>query len=680
MASVMQGDAYNIPVTIKSGNGTLITPEIAACVEITVGQFTKRWPGQVTFDEKTGEWKFPVTQNQTFRFAPGAAVVQARVVFQDGSIMGGSGAPVRVEQSASRGTLPQPERTEAEPGSAPMATEVTIPTVHDINVSLHSQVILSDPIKAPYIGENGNWYEYDAATGTFVDTGIKASAQKSAEEAAKSAAEAKAAQMAAAEAANAAEISKTAAEQSAVNALESKTAAEGAATTAENAKTIAVDAKDKALTAERNAKDSETNAVNAAKSAAQSANDANVEANIAVSASNSAKASEDAANESRIAAESAKDASVQNAKQSADSAVAAKLSEDNAKQSETGAKSAQSTAEQNAKDAVNAKTAAENAQKGAQESASNAAQSAKDAKTANEFAQGAQAKAEAAEQESVKKAQEAAQSAAEARESADRAEQAADRASTLIDDTAIFRDKTWSSKNIVDMVCPAIEETGNPVVCTPVPNYPLGVKASWTPIQEGSGEPSPDNIRPIKGRDSVTVERREDSMTRTLTLPSALYGGEVDAVTGEGILKQDITTFAGNDKFLKYESGNLKFFYTTKLGVQSKQGRQLCSHFGRVEIVSSDIVRFYAVDLFDTIESFTNYIVAQYAAGTPVQVAYKVVEPTPFTATGNAPIPAMDGTNTILTDADTVTVVGRETPQSYIDRKLKETNTAIAAL
>lgn len=175
MASVMQGDAYNIPVTIKSGNGTLITPEIAACVEITVGQFTKRWPGQVTFDEKTGEWQFPVTQKQTFRFAPGAAVVQARVVFQDGSIMGGSGAPVRVEQSASHGTLPQPEKTEAVTGSAPKATEVTIPTVHDIDVALHSQVILSDPIKAPYIGDNGNWYEYDAATGTFVDTGMSAS-------------------------------------------------------------------------------------------------------------------------------------------------------------------------------------------------------------------------------------------------------------------------------------------------------------------------------------------------------------------------------------------------------------------------------------------------------------------------------------------------------------------------
>lgn len=44
-------------------------------------------------------------------------------------------------------------------------------------------------------------------------------------------------------------------------------------------------------------------------------------------------------------------------------------------------------------------------------------------------------------------------------------------------------------------------------MCYPVAGYPLGVKASWEPVQEGSGNPSPENIRPIKGRDSVKVER-----------------------------------------------------------------------------------------------------------------------------------------------------------------------------
>lgn len=77
---------------------------------------------------------------------------------------------------------------------------------------------------------------------------------------------------------------------------------------------------------------------------------------------------------------------------------------------------------------------------------------------------------------------------------------------TQIDDTTVGAD-AWSSKHIVDMLCPPLEETGNPVQCYPVAGYPLGVKAKWEPAQDGSGDPSPENIRPIRGRDSVTVER-----------------------------------------------------------------------------------------------------------------------------------------------------------------------------
>ena len=77
---------------------------------------------------------------------------------------------------------------------------------------------------------------------------------------------------------------------------------------------------------------------------------------------------------------------------------------------------------------------------------------------------------------------------------------------TQIDDTTVTDSAPWSSKHIVDMLCPPLEETGNPVVCCPVAGYPLGVTASWKPVQEGSGDPSPDNVRPIKGRDSVVVK------------------------------------------------------------------------------------------------------------------------------------------------------------------------------
>ena len=76
-----------------------------------------------------------------------------------------------------------------------------------------------------------------------------------------------------------------------------------------------------------------------------------------------------------------------------------------------------------------------------------------------------------------------------------------------IDDSVVSAENPWSSRKIVETLCPPISETGNPVTCYPVAGYPLGVVASWEPTQEGTGDPSPGNIRPIKGRDSVKVER-----------------------------------------------------------------------------------------------------------------------------------------------------------------------------
>ena len=76
-----------------------------------------------------------------------------------------------------------------------------------------------------------------------------------------------------------------------------------------------------------------------------------------------------------------------------------------------------------------------------------------------------------------------------------------------IDDTTVTDSAPWSSKHIIDTLCPPLDETGNPVVCYPVAGYPLGCKVSWEPTQEGTGDPSPENVRPIKGRDSVTVTR-----------------------------------------------------------------------------------------------------------------------------------------------------------------------------
>lgn len=369
----------------------------------------------------------------------------------------------------------------------------------------------------------------------------------------------------------------------------------------------------------------------------------------------------------------------------------------------------------------------------------------------------------------------------------------------VIDDTTVGTD-AWSSKHIVDMLCPPISETGNPVQCYPVAGYPLGCKVSWEPTQEGSGDPSPDNVRPIKGRDSVTAERCGENLvkfpystsaanrnglviesqqdgsitvngtatadtwyainngiekrlpmntpmtlsgcpaggstksyyiglylggkwfadtgngntnikfitreivsrvevsiikgtvcnnltfypkievgititpyskytgqTTALTLPSTIYGGTVDAVTGEGQNLYDVLTLTGEENWKKDDNYIVLNGATTKINIPLNG---VCSHFLYRYNYGGDSL---FVDSFNiylgstmakkyTLDEWKALLAAQYAARTPVQIAYKLAEPIPFTATGAQALPALPGVNTVLTDADALTVTGRADP------------------
>lgn len=400
-----------------------------------------------------------------------------------------------------------------------------------------------------------------------------------------------------------------------------------------------------------------------------------------------------------------------------------------------------------------------------------------------------------------------------------------------IDDAAINTTSPWSSKQIVDTLCPPIEKTGNPVVCYPVAGYPLGCKVSWEPMQEGSGNPSPENIRPIKGRGNVTVERCGENLlpfkgrieniylqrlmesdaflllskacagqkltltfsvetqnivfnddvedewrkrigfechgtladgtevyalqcwiddrngeltkngkktktvtvtmpalvsgtivfyaqnitsgsfvaydfgiyagttaptthtpytgqTNTLTLPTAIYGGEVDAVAGEGQETRKLVTLDGTETWYTWgvnaNNPAVTGFYTYGINDYATTNTAgICSHVptenvdvwgGRnsgIGFGPTGQSRYFifsvrtailadASDNSAAVASLKAYLAAQYAAGTPVQVCYKLAETVPFTATGGGEIKALRGTNTLLTDADTLTVTGGE--------------------
>ena len=253
-----------------------------------------------------------------------------------------------------------------------------------------------------------------------------------------------------------------------------------------------------------------------------------------------------------------------------------------------------------------------------------------------------------------------------------------------IDDTAISAANPWSSKHIVDMLCSPLEESGNPVVCYPVPGYPLGVVVSWEPTQEGTGDPSPENVRPISGRRAVTVKRSEENLqgeTLNLTLPETIYGGEVDAVSGDGQGKWVVAVFDGSEAWMvsgKLLADKSDWYYVSPkipgaVNESPQKGNNICSHYPYADVANRNTVNGCAIvwrairvrwgdTIPDNADSWKAYLAAQYAAGTPVQVAYKLATPVPFSATGAQPIHALPGVNTILTDADTVTVTGRADP------------------
>lgn len=78
--------------------------------------------------------------------------------------------------------------------------------------------------------------------------------------------------------------------------------------------------------------------------------------------------------------------------------------------------------------------------------------------------------------------------------------------------------------------------SGNPISITGVAAaYAMSNIMSIEPIQSGSGDPSPTNVRPISGITTATVQTTDgtDTKTASITLGQTVYGGSVNFKTGE---------------------------------------------------------------------------------------------------------------------------------------------------
>ena len=660
-----------------------------------------------------------------------------------------------------------------------------ISTNLNYKVTNHSETTDSDPVPT-----DDRWNQFVTETKEYRDGAFEAAerANARAEDAEMASEDAQAA-------ARAAKASENAAAASASNAAADAAKAGPYAEAARAAQEAAESARDEAIAAQQ-AAESAAAAAAASKSAADT---------LAAEAARAAQAAEN----SKAAANNAAYLAGENAtaaQQAADTATAAANDAGQSASDAAASKAAAETAAKAAQDAQTATAAAKAEAVKAQGTAQTAAKSAQDAQAAAEKvrddAKTAQKGAEAARDAAAKSAEAAAKSEANVKQSADTL---AESVKNITPDDSTIGDKPWSSKHIIDMLCPPLEESGNPVVCYPVAGYALGVKAKWEPVQEGTGTPSPENIRPIKGRDSVTVERCGENLidsdrvtevsaaygltaqyvsgkitisgiysnpsadasfsfmslsyklppttkfmysdlktsgctlrgirftnkkrdkiaidlsgltigekaeisfyliayvdttapttytpyigqTNTLTMPETVYGGEVDAVSGEGQETQKFVILNGTESWnswgINAHNPAITGFYTYDINdYDAKNTKGICSHLetpnqdvwgGRnagIGFATVGSSRYFMFSMLTSslpdisagheVDSLKAYLAAQNDAGTPVQIAYKLAEPVPFTATGGTALPALAGANTVLTDADTATVTGRADP------------------
>lgn len=678
-----------------------------------------------------------------------------------------------------------------------------ISTNLNYKVTNHSETTDSDPVPT-----EDRWNQFVTETKEYRDGAFEAAkrANARAEDAETASEDAQAAARAAKASENAAAASASNAAADAGKAGPYAKAAQAAQEAAENAAAAAAASKSAA----------DTLAAEAARAALAAENSKTAANNAAYFAGENATAAQQAADTATAAANDAGQ-SASDAGQSASDAAASKAA------AETAAKAAQ--------DAQTATAAAKAEAVKAQGTAQTAAKSAQDAQAAAEKvrddAKTAQKGAEAARDAAAKSAEAAAKSEANAKQSADTLAESVEnvvantaavaelkqQVKNITPDDSAIGDKPWSSKHIIDMLCPPLQESGNPVVCYPVAGYPLGVKAKWEPVQEGTGTPSPENIRPIKGRDSVTVERCGENLldikpfnkftkngityeyvpnagihvsgtsttsvdsptfpvwhlppgkyyglelgtgisasivvqrnrknlwlnakgafeilagdvtkywyaiasagttvdktvypyivpgttapttykpyigsTNTLTLPETVYGGEVDAVSSEGQETQKLVILNGTESWnswgINAHNPAITGFYTYDINdYDAINSKGICSHLetpnqdvwgGRnagIGFATVGSSRYFMFSMMTSslpdisagheVASLKAYLAAQNDAGTPVQIAYKLAEPIPFTATGAQPLPALAGVNTVLTDADSATVTGRADP------------------
>lgn len=190
----------------------------------------------------------------------------------------------------------------------------------------------------------------------------------------------------------------------------------------------------------------------------------------------------------------------------------------------------------------------------------------------------------------------------------------------------------------------------------------------WTPQQNGIGNPTLTNIRPIIGRDYAFV-KKEDGTVAKMIFPETIYGGTINAdgtgtITWKVLNLEEITSTWycwGINAFTKGYTAFVNYYDWSKTSPMADTeydsdnvGYTMCSHFVKANVSEAGKThcfglntgtgyRFVSIalsnDMLDTtssstaLTSFKEWLAEQTKDGIHIQIAYKLATPETFTAT-----------------------------------------------
>ena len=226
----------------------------------------------------------------------------------------------------------------------------------------------------------------------------------------------------------------------------------------------------------------------------------------------------------------------------------------------------------------------------------------------------------------------------------------------------------------------AQERSGNPIsISDAAPINAEALTVTLEPIQSGSGDPSPTNIRPITGYtecEVVSADAASDptaSNTATISFGQTVYGGSVDFKTGAVTIDCQYAAYDGSEDWTMVSAGagGAPYFRIAVNDASTDSTGACSSHFPWKTITSTNTdigwrvfipggstttyiaIRPVGASSMAHVSDFTTWLAAQNTAGTPVQVCYDLAAAITLQLTPQE-LKLLKGTNNITTNGTTI--------------------------